>query len=161
MQVLEGILDDDADMADMYLARRAQLAANNAANATQQRADCDNSPNAPHKSGMLAPPCASQPCFSPSCFSPSFQCTHHSVVFAGLFFEGATSMDSCCVTFLAAPSISSSPSSCMHSHHTTDESHVSRHHPSDSAKTPFLEETFFTQKLWQLQTPTKYPSMTW
>lgn len=54
MQVLEGILDDDADMADMYLARRAQLAANTAANATQQRADCDTGPTMPHQSGMHA-----------------------------------------------------------------------------------------------------------
>ena len=79
VQVLEGILDDDADMADMYLARRAQLAANNAVNVTQQRADCDNSPNAPPKSGTHAPPCASQPCLC-----PSFHCTHHTVVFAAL-----------------------------------------------------------------------------
>ena len=55
MQVLEGILDDDADMADMYLARRAQLAANTAASVTQQRADCDTSLDAPHKSGMHFP----------------------------------------------------------------------------------------------------------
>ena len=70
MQVLEGILDDDADMADMYLARRAQLTANNAASATQQRADFDNSPNAPPTSGMHAPPCAYQPCFCPSSSVP-------------------------------------------------------------------------------------------
>lgn len=36
--MLEDILDDDADMADMYLARRAQMSATAAAaNATQQR----------------------------------------------------------------------------------------------------------------------------
>lgn len=55
MQVLEGILDDDADMADMYLARRAQLAATTAASVTQQRADCDTSLNASDKSGMHSP----------------------------------------------------------------------------------------------------------
>jgi len=37
--VLEDILDDDSDMADMYLARRAQLAATAVANTTQQRDD--------------------------------------------------------------------------------------------------------------------------
>lgn len=51
-QVLEGILDDDADMADMYLARRAQLAATSATSATQQRADWDTAPNEHQKSGM-------------------------------------------------------------------------------------------------------------
>lgn len=55
VQVLEGILDDDADMADMYLARRAQLAANTATSVTQQRADFDCSLDAPYKSGMHAP----------------------------------------------------------------------------------------------------------
>ena len=54
VQVLEGILDDDADMADMYLARRAQLAANSAASVTQQRAELDTDLNAPHKSGTHA-----------------------------------------------------------------------------------------------------------
>ncbi|KAL3150298.1 hypothetical protein ABBQ32_000147 [Trebouxia sp. C0010 RCD-2024] len=49
-QVLEGILDDDADMADMYLARRAQLAATSATSATQQRADWDTAPNEHQKS---------------------------------------------------------------------------------------------------------------
>jgi len=39
--VLEDILDDDADMADMYLARRAQMSAT--ANATQQRDEPDRS----------------------------------------------------------------------------------------------------------------------
>ncbi len=42
--MLEDILDDDADMADMYLARRAQMTATAAAaNATQQRDDPDRS----------------------------------------------------------------------------------------------------------------------
>jgi len=42
--VLEDILDDDADMADMYLARRAQMSATAAAaNATQQRDEPDRS----------------------------------------------------------------------------------------------------------------------
>lgn len=54
MQVLEGILDDDADMADMYLARRAQLAVNTAASVTQQRADLDTNLGASLKSGMHA-----------------------------------------------------------------------------------------------------------
>lgn len=56
--MLEGILDDDADMADMYLARRAQLAATSATSATQQRADWDTAPSEHHKSGMHTPfPC--------------------------------------------------------------------------------------------------------
>ncbi len=42
--MLEDILDDDADMADMYLARRAQMTATAAAaNATQQRDEPDRS----------------------------------------------------------------------------------------------------------------------
>lgn len=42
--MLEDILDDDADMADMYLARRAQMTASAAAaNATQQRDEPDRS----------------------------------------------------------------------------------------------------------------------
>ena len=45
-------MDDDADMADMYLARRAQLAANNAASTTQQRADWETAPSAQQTSGM-------------------------------------------------------------------------------------------------------------
>lgn len=39
LQVLEDLLDDDGDMADMYLARRAQLTATTIASATQQRDD--------------------------------------------------------------------------------------------------------------------------
>lgn len=81
-QVLEGILDDDADMADMYLARRAQLAANNAASATQQRADWDTPPSA-QASGMnnlsvfLYDPLS---CHDPPPFGASLACHVQSVL---------------------------------------------------------------------------------
>ncbi|DBA78827.1 TPA: hypothetical protein ACH3X1_008720 [Trebouxia sp. C0004] len=51
-QVLEDILDDDADMADMYLARRAQMTAN----ATQQRDDPDGSASTTGRPGATAMP---------------------------------------------------------------------------------------------------------
>lgn len=62
LQVLEAILDDDADMADMYLARRAQLAATAVANATQQRADIDKGASTPDRPGViLFPPFSTVP----------------------------------------------------------------------------------------------------
>lgn len=59
VQVLEDILDDDADMADMYLARRAQRTATAAAaaNATQQRDEPDRSASTSGRPG--AEPCSS------------------------------------------------------------------------------------------------------
>ena len=50
MQILEDLLDDDADMADMYLARRAQMASTSTATATatasQHRSTKDPGTNA-------------------------------------------------------------------------------------------------------------------
>lgn len=60
LQVLEGLLDDDADMADMYLARRAQLAASTAATASQHRAGMDTGPTA-HQTSGVQPLCLSLP----------------------------------------------------------------------------------------------------
>ncbi len=55
--MLEDILDDDADMADMYLARRAQMTATAAAaNATQQRDEPDRSASTTGRPG--ADPCS-------------------------------------------------------------------------------------------------------
>ncbi|KAL0018701.1 hypothetical protein WJX79_002616 [Trebouxia sp. C0005] len=56
-QVLEDILDDDADMADMYLARRAQMTATAAAaNATQQGDEPDRSASTTGRPGATAMP---------------------------------------------------------------------------------------------------------
>ena len=53
LKVLEAILDDDADMADMYLARRAHMATTAAATTSQQRDEPHKTASTTGRSGAM------------------------------------------------------------------------------------------------------------